>query len=308
MKIANSQHKVMTAAEAVDNFVFDGAVVGMGGQTIGRNTMAIAHEIVRQRKRDLVLVGCSMGMSMDILVGAGAVKRTECGTGNLERLGTAFRWRRAIEEGKLQTLDYSHLSMALRFLAGSMGLPFMPTKSMLGTDIINKRSPGEEKPFAITDNPWNPDDPVLLLPALQPDVSLIHAQEADEMGNLVIQGFTTHEPEMVKASKSVIVSCERLISSDMTRRSPERTTVPYIYVDAVVEQPWGAYPTSTYRHYEHDTAYIRSYQEIARSEGKGYEGYLRETIFSHDTFDDYLDRKIGKPRLQELADSMTSVI
>jgi len=143
MKIANSQHKVMTVAEAVENFVFDGAVVGMGGQTIGRNTMAIAHEIVRQRKRDLVLVGCSMGMSMDILVGAGAVKRTECGTGNLERLGTAFRWRRAIEEGKLQTLDYSHLSMALRFLAGSMGLPFMPTKSMLGTDIINKRSPGE---------------------------------------------------------------------------------------------------------------------------------------------------------------------
>ncbi len=298
----------MTAAEAVDRFVFDGAVVGMGGQTIGRNTMALAHEIVRLRKRDLVLVGCSMGMSMDILVGAGVVKRTECGTGNLERFGTAFRWRSAIEEGRLHTQDYSHLSMALRFLAGSLGLPFIPTKSLLGTDIIKKRSHDGIMPYAMADNPWDPGDPVVLLPALQPDVSLIHAQQADEMGNVVIEGFTTHEPEMARASKSVIVSCERLVSSDETRRSPGSTTIPYIYVDAVVEQSWGAYPTSTYRHYEHDDAYMRRYQEVARSGGKGYDGYLHDTIFAHETFDDYLAKRVGELRLQELADSMRSVI
>ena len=305
---AKSPDKVMTAAEAVDRFVFDGAVVGMGGQTIGRNTMALAHEIIRQRKRDLVLVGCSMGMSMDILVGAGLVERTECGTGNLERFGTAFRWRSAIEEGRLRTEDYSHLSMALRFLAGSLGLPFIPTKSLLGTDIINKRPPNGGKPYAVTDDPWSPDDPVVLLPALQPDVSLIHAQQADEMGNVVIEGFTTHEPEMARASRSVIVSCERLVSSDVTRRSPGRTTIPYIYVDAVVEQRWGAYPTSTYRHYEHDDAYLREYQKRARSGGEEYERYLQESVHDHQTFDDYLAKAIGKSRLQELADSMSNVI
>ena len=127
--------KVMTAKEAIDRFVFDGAIIGMGGQSIGRCSMALAHEIVRQGKKDLTLVGCNLVLSMDIMVGAGLVRRTECGTGNLERYGTAFRWRRAIEDGRLEVEDYSHLAMESRFLAGALGLPFMPTKSLLETDV-----------------------------------------------------------------------------------------------------------------------------------------------------------------------------
>ena len=100
--------KLMTASEAVSRFVFDGATIGMGGQSIGRCAMAMSHEIVRQGKRDLTLVGCNLAISMDVLVGAGLVKRTECGTGNAERFGAAFRWRRAIEEGTLEVDDYSH--------------------------------------------------------------------------------------------------------------------------------------------------------------------------------------------------------
>jgi glutaconate CoA-transferase subunit A len=303
-----SANKVMTAAEAIDRFVPDGATLGIGGQTIGRITMALAHEIIRQGKKDLTLVGCSMSMSMDMLVGAGLVNRTECGTGNLERLGTAFQWRSAIEAGRLEVEDHSHLAMASRFLAGSLGVPFMPTKSLLGTDILNERSTGPDGPFALTHNPWDPDEPVVLLRALTPDVSIVHAQKADAMGNVVIEGFLTHEPEMARASKAVIVSCEEVVSTDVIRDDPERTTIPYLFVDAVVEQPYGAYPTSVFRRYEHDEEHMRHYQSCARTGGEAYEDYLQEFVHGCRDFDEYLDKAAGPARLDELRSAMVAVL
>ena len=300
--------KVMTAAEAVGRFVADGATVGIGGQTLGRVTMALAHEVVRQGKEDLNLVGCSMSISMDILVGAGLARRTECGTGNLELFGTTYRWRKAIEEGRLEVVDHSHLAMASRFLAGSLGLPFMPSKSLLGTDILRRKASNGDRSFSVIDNPWNAGEPVVLLPALTPDVSLVHAQKADETGNVIIEGFTTHDVEMARASRSVIVSCEELVTSDEVRREPGRTTIPYIYVDAVVVQPWGAYPTSTYRYYEHDEEHLRHYQACAREEGEAYTGYLREYVYDCETFDEHLQKAAGKEKLHRLRDSMMSVL
>ena len=300
--------KVMTAAEAVSRFVADGATVGIGGQTLGRVTMALAHEIVRQGKKDLNLVGCSMSISMDMIVGAGLAKRTECGTGNLELFGTTYRWRKAIEDGRLEVVDHSHLAMASRFLAGSLGLPFMPNKSLLGTDILGRKDPNGHKPFSVIDNPWNAGEPVVLLPALTPDVSLVHAQKADETGNVIIEGFTTHDVEMARASRLVIVSCEELVSPDEVRREPGRTTIPYIYVDAVVVQPWGAYPTSTYRYYEHDEEHLRHYQACAKEGGEAYTGYLREYVYDCETFDEHLQKAAGKEKLHRLRESMMGVL
>lgn len=298
----------MTAADAVARLVSDGATVGIGGQTTGRTSMALAHEIVRQGKTGLNLVGCSMSISMDVIVGAGLASRTECGTGNVELFGTTFAWRRAIEEGRLEAGDYSHLAMALRFLAGSLGLPFMPSKSLLGTDILRKGSAGPDKPFVVTDNPWNPGEPVVLLPALSPDISIIHAQKADETGNVIIEGFTTHEVEMAKASKAVIVSCEEVVSSDAVRRAPERTTVPYIYVDAVVEQRWGAFPTSCYRYYEHDPDHIRHYQACAKAGGDAYTEYLQQYVYGCGDFDQFLSKAAGAGKLDRLRDSMQALL
>lgn len=298
----------MTAGEAVERYVFDGATVGMGGQSIGRNSMALAHEIIRQGIGNLTLVGCNLALSMDLLVGAGLVKRTESGTGNLERYGATLRWRRAIEAGELEVADYSHLGMASRFLAGALGVPFMPSKSLLGTDILNKRRAGDDRPFELLDNPWNPGEPVVLLPACRPDVSIIHVQKADEMGNIIIDGFTTQEPEMARASRSVIVSCERLIDSDEVRSDPDRTTIPYIFVDAVVEQPWGAYPTSTYRYYEHDDEHLRDYQRRARAGGDDYRDYLRQFVYGCKDFDQFLERAAGPARLEGLRSSMLEVM
>src|SRR5579885_2813752 len=134
--IHRSRSKVMTAAEAVARFVRPGSTLGMGGQNVGRCPMALTHEIIQQRIGDLTVVGCNLSIAMDQLVGAGLVRRTVCGSGNLERFGTTLCWRRAVEEGAVEVVDYSHLAMVTRFLAGEMGVPFMPTRSLLGSDLL----------------------------------------------------------------------------------------------------------------------------------------------------------------------------
>jgi len=300
--------KVMTAAEAVSRFVADGALVGMGGQTIGRCAMALIHEIVRQKKKDLTLVGCNLSINMDLLVGAGLVKRTECGTGNLERFGTTHAWRRFIEAGKLENEDYSHLGMVTRFLAGEMGLPFMPIRSLIGTDILNLQSSTTPKKYEMLTNPWDPNDRVALLPAITPDVSIVHVQKADEEGNLIVEGFLTHEPEMIRASKVVIASCEEIIPADEIRKYPERTTIPYVYGNAVVPQPWGAHPTSVYRYYQHDAEHLREYQKCAREGGPVFDAYLQKYIFSCASYDEYLDKVGGLKKYNRLRQEMQKIL
>ncbi len=294
--------KVTTAAEAVGRLVADGAVLGMGGQSIGRCPTALAFEIARQGIGGLTVVGCNLSISMDVLVGAGLVARTECGTGNLERYGAAFRWRAAAEAGDIAVSDYSHLAMASRFLAASLGVPFMPTKSLLGSDIVaTKRAGGPGAEVAVIDDPFaEGPEPVALLPALSPDVSIVHAQRADAAGNFSIEGFATHEPEMVRASRAVIVSCEELVGPDHFRERPGECAVPYLFVDAVVVQPFGAYPTSVYGHYEHDAGHIADYQRRARAGGGEYAEYLHRAVRGPDDFDGFLAGALGAGRRAEL--------
>ncbi len=306
----SARNKLMSAAEAVERFVSDGAVLGMGGQSIGRCPMALAFEVARQGKKELSVVGCNLAMSMDVLVGSGLVSRTECGTGNLERYGTAFRWRAAAEAGELAVADYSHLGMASRFLAASLGLPFMPIKSLLGSDILStKRGEGPDPEYVLMSNPFSSEgEPVALLPALSPDVSTVHAQKADAAGNFSIEGFSTHEPEMVKASKAVVVSCEEIVDPEYFRENPGETTVPFLFVDAVVHQPFGGYPTSVYGRYEHDREHIVEYQRVARAGGDEYADYLRRAIVEPGDFDGFLDWALTDEKKAALRDEMERLI
>ncbi len=299
--------KVMGLKEAVSRFVFNGAVVGLGGQNIGRCAMAAVHEIIRQEKRDLTLVGCNLSISMDLLVGADLVRRCEGGSGNLERFGSTFCWRRKVQSGEVEMEDFSHLGMVSRFLAGEMGLPFMPIKSLLGSDILVHSAPSTVKKFETIDNPWNPGEAVVLLPALNPDVSIVHVQKSDSMGNMIIEGFTTHEPEMVRASKHTIVTCEEIIDTGQIRSDPERTTLPHLYVSAVVHQPWGAHPTSTYRYYDYDADHLRFYQGCARAGGGQFKDYLDKFVYGCESFQDYLEKVGGKERLWQLEEAMKNL-
>jgi len=312
---ARNATRVMTAAEAVTRFVRPGAVLGMGGQNIGRCPMALTHEIIRQRIGGLTVVGCNLSIGMDQLVGAGLVRRTESGSGNLERFGTTFCWRRGIETGTLEHEDYSHLAMVSRFLAGEMGIPFMPTRSMLGSDLLTPAAAATsptrgERPgkAVVTDNPWHPGECVVLLPALLPDVSIVHVQRADPIGNVIIEGFATHEPEMMRASRHVIVSCEELISTDEIRAHPERTTIPFVYLDAVVVQRYGAYPTSTYGYYDYDGDHVAAYQQAARLGSPAIDEYLRSHVWGCATFEEHLQRATNRVGLDALDASMREMM
>ena len=304
--------KVLTAAEAIARFVRPGSILGMGGQNIGRCPMALTHEIIRQHIGGLTVVGCNLSIAMDQLVGAGLVRRCEGGSGNLERFGTTFCWRRGIEAGTLEIEDYSHLAMVTRFLAGEMGVPFMPTRSLLGSNLL----PGAPEPSPqarpgkalVMDNPWAAGEPVVLVPALQPDVSIVHVQRADRMGNLCIEGFSTHEPEMMRASRHVIASCEELVSTEEIRAHPEQTTIAFLHVSAVVVQPFGAYPTSTFRYYDYDVAEVTAYQAAARAGAGAATEYLQTHVWGRVGFDDYLAHVAGREKLEALRQTMQATI
>jgi hypothetical protein len=198
--------------------------------------------------------------------------------------------------------------MASRFLAGEMGIPFIPVRSLLGSDLLNHSAPSTGKKYHMMANPWDRRQRVLLLPALTPDVSIIHVQRADETGNVIIEGIQNHEPEMVRASKVTIVTCEELITQEETRKNPERTTIPYHFIDAVVEVPYGAYPTHTFRYYNYDADHIRMYQQAAREGGDAYKRYLQKYIYNCTTFDQYLERVGGSKRLNQLEMEMREMV
>ncbi|MFF4195259.1 CoA transferase subunit A [Nonomuraea sp. NPDC001831] len=255
-------HKLLTAAEAVARHVPAGAVVGMGGQNINRCPMALVHEVIRQGIGGLTVVGCNLSLPLDMLVAAGLVVRTEQGTGNLERYGTLFAWRRAVERGEIGVGDHSHLAMATRFAAGAVGVPFLPTRSLLGTDLLaDLVADGVAVESA---DPWT-GRPVVLLRAMTPDVAIIHANRADLAGNVVIEGVTSHEVDMVRAARATIVSAEEVLPAGAFADRPERVTIPEAYVTAVVHQPFGAFPTSVYRAYDFAEPEIKEYQALGRA-------------------------------------------
>jgi glutaconate CoA-transferase, subunit A len=277
-------HKLVTAAEAVARFVTPGAVVGMGGQNINRCPMALVHEVARQGLGDLAVVGCNLSVPLDILVACGLVARTEHGSGNLERYGTLFAWRRAAEAGSIEVRDHSHLAMATRFAAGAIGVPFMPTRSLLGTDVLRGLIDLDIARLMEFDG-----QPIVLMRALTPDVSLIHVHQADPLGNAVIEGVTSHEVDMVRASRATIISAEEIVPPGSLGERPERVTISEAYVSAVVHQPYGAYPTSAYRRYDFAEDEIKAYQAVARAGGAEFDHWIRRYVLEPERFDDYLD-------------------
>jgi glutaconate CoA-transferase, subunit A len=306
MTMTNPESKVTTARDAVARLVKPGSVLGLGGQNINRCPMALVHEIVRQGHGDLTVVGCNLSLPLDILAVAGLVSSTEQGSGNLEKYGVLFTWRRLVEQGQIDVHDYSHLAMASRFLAGSLGLPYMPIRSLLGTDML-EHLVGHAR-ARVTTSPWG-GEPVVLLPSLNPDVSIIHASRADERGNLVIDGVTSHEVDMVKASTSTIVTVEEFVPEASLSAHPEAVSISSAFIDAVVLQPFGAFPTSVYKLYDYCEEDVEDYQARARKGGQAITEYLSKWILGVETFDEYLDKRDPDRALrQSLEATMRSLI
>ncbi len=286
-------NKVTSLAQAIKSLVPNGCHLSIGGFTINRNPMAAVYEIIRQHKKDLHLYAHSNGQGVDELVGAGCVKRLEIAYAGSGRFApTCIRFRKAVESGTLQVEDYSNYQMTLRFMAGAMGVPFLPTRSGLGTDIIKKwgfpedlRAADEKLPtqkLITIDNPfgeWGAAPKLVLVPAINPDVTIIHVQQADQRGNARIKGLTFADVEQAKAARHLIITCEELVSEDYLKQEPDHNQIPFIHVDAVIPIPWGAYPTACFKYYDYDPEYLLNYQQVATDE-KLYQEYLTKNIIN----------------------------
>jgi len=301
--------KLVSLPDAVKRFVKNGSQVAIGGFTINRNPMAIVYEMVRQGIRDLHLVCHSTGQALDVLVGAGSVKRVEVAyAGNGRFAPTCFRFRKAVERGEIEFEDYSNYQMSLRFLAGALGIPFIPTRSGLGTDLVRQQGfrtearrerkiPGEK--LVMMQNPfYGKEDKVLLLPPLHPDVTLLHAQYVGEDGTLRIKGLTFADVEQAKSAGCVIVTCEEIVPKAFIRRDPDQNALPSFMIDAIVKVPYGAHPTACYQFYDYDASHLNRYKEIARDDRR-FREYLEEWVMGVANHDEYL-KKIGVEGLTKI--------
>lgn len=270
--------KLMSASDAVARFVADGDCVYAGYVTA---SFGLLHEVIRQRRRDLEIVGASVGNQGTLLFLAGCANRVQTGyVGGALRPGRIQDW---MASGDLRFEDYSNQAIALRLMAGALGIPFIPTRSFLGTDYLRPEFAGAPGNY-LGDQKWrkieSPFDgqPVVLLPALRPDVVLLHAQRADAEGNVQMWGHLGDARWGFWAGKKVIVSVEEVVESEVIMRDPSRTVVPGFRVSAVVHMPYGAHPAQLAGYYDTDYAFqAQAMRGIVPSEQR-WQAFLAEWI------------------------------
>ena len=285
--------KVRSLSEAAA-LVCDGDHLALSGFACARNAVAFSHELIREGRRDLTISACILGLDADLLVGAGCVGRVIYGGGSLDRFGQLQRVNEAVEQGRLEVEYTSSLAVCFRYLAGALGLPFMPIKSLLGSDLL---APGSDT-WRAQDCPFT-GEPLVLLRALVPDVAVVQAQMADAEGNARVLGPRWDSNEAAKAARQVIVVAEQLVSGEMIRRQPELTLVPGFRVSTVVPLPYGAHPTSLYGCYDYDAAHLKRYVSQTRTQA-GFDAYLAEFVLEPGDHLAYLERAGGIAALAPL--------
>jgi len=278
--------KLMTEKEAVQLLVADGDYLDYDCNYILRGPNSLMHEIIRQGKRDLWLNGKFTYVDVALLVGGGCVSRVDCGF-----FMAAPVIQQAAKDGRLEIFEYSNVVQTLRLRAGAMGIPFLPVRSLGGTDGF--RHSGAK----LIRDPYT-GDPVTIIPALNPDVSIIHAHQSDIYGNARIFGTGVSHEESGLASRKVIVSAEEIIDTEEIRRDPGRTSIPYYAVDAVVHAPYGAYPGNCPGRYASDPPAVMEVFRAIMTDG--VQDYLDKWISPFETYGEMLDELVGAEKLKEL--------
>lgn len=282
--------KLMTEREAVSRFVRDGDYVGFELYGTVRCPLSVVREVVRQRKRNLRLAGQGL-MDADFLIGAGLVSALDLTYVGYEAYGLSPVLRRACEAGALDVVEWSNGALAWRMKAAAMGVPFLPARSMLGTDTMRRSSARRVRdPFT--------GMTLAALPALILDVGVVHVHRADRYGNCQLDGITGFALEMARASKRLIVSAEEIVDTDEIRNRPEKTAIPFYLVDAVVRAPFGSHPGETCYLYERDEEHIREYLKAAKT-AEGMSAYLKRWVDDVPDHAAYLDA-VGRGRLAGL--------
>ena len=275
----------------------DGAGLFWGGFGYQRAPIAFAHELVRQKKRDLTVYTCGSEIDLEIMAGAGVASRYEIAFSAIEALGLSYNIRRRVSEGLLQVEDYTNLAMAMRFLGGSLNVPFMPLRSMMGTDMVRlSRYRGDNK-LKVIDCPFT-GEKICLVPSLKPDYSIVHVQRVDTSGNAQIDGIVGEDIEGSRCGKKLIVLAEELIDETEIRNRPDQTKIPAMYVDHVVVLPYIAHPMMCHDYYDYDLEHLMLFHKMSQKE-ETWQDYLEKYILGVENHFEYLDL-IGWEHLNKL--------
>ena len=286
--------KRMTVAEVVDRYIHEGDLIASGGFGHVRVSMAIIYEIIRQQKRDLVMAAKTAVHDCDLLVAAGCIRELEVAYAfGHELRGLSPASRKIIEDGECKVIaEISNAGYQWRFLAGMMGVPFIPTRTMLGTDTLAQSS------AIVVEDPFS-GKPITLVPAAYPDVAFIHVHRCDRYGNAQIDGTMIEDFELSRCARKLILTTEEVVDDAVIREKPWMTMIPFFLVDAVVEVPYGSHPCEMPAMYDFDEDHIAKWLSISRTK-EGIASYFDEYIFGVDGFEDYLERCGGAEKLEYL--------
>lgn len=279
--------------DAIADCVPDGASVAMGLQMEQMIPFAAGHEIIRQKKRNLTLIGPISDILFDQLIAAGCVEQVIAAWVGNVMMGSAYNFRRAVEQGGMKVFNMTNFAIALALQAGAMGVPFLPTKTALGSDTAK----GNHFFYQIF-SPFAPKESLWAVRALNPDVTIVHAQRADSEGNAHCWGNFGVMLEGVRAAKRVIVVAEEIVEPEVIASDPNRTVISGFLVNAVVECPYGAHPSPVQGYYNRDNEFFREYHEQTKTKQQS-DTWLDRWVHRIADRKTYLDR-LGVDRVEAL--------
>jgi glutaconate CoA-transferase subunit A len=285
--------KLRNMHDAIAELVPNGASVALGLQMEQMIPFAAGQEIIRQKKRGLTLIGPISDILFDQMIGAGCVQQVIAAWVGNVMMGSAYNFRRAVEQDGMKVFNMTNLTVALALQAGAMGVPFLPTKSALGSDV-----PKGNHFFYQIFSPFEPKESLWAVRALTPDVSIVHVQRADREGNAHCWGNFGVMIEGVRAAKKVILVAEEVVEPAVIASDPNRTVIPGFLVNAVVECPYGAHPSPVQGYYKRDDAFFRQYHEQTKTK-EDTAGWLERWVYGVSDRREYRNQ-LGTCRVEEL--------
>lgn len=286
--------KRMTIKEAVERYTLDGDYFAMGGFGHIRLSMNGIYEMIRQKRRNMVMAGKTSVHDVDILIGGGVVDRIDCAYAHGHELrGLSPCGRRATESGKVRIVaELSNAAFQWRFKAAAMGLPWYPARVMMGTDTFKYSS------AKIVEDPFT-GSPITLLPACYPDFAFIHVHRCDRYGNCQIDGTTMEDVELARAAKRLIITTEEIVDHEVITSEPGRTVIPHFIVDAVVEEPYASHPGNMPGLYYSDEVHMAEWLTLSRTD-EGVKEYMDRYVYGVEDFEEYLELVGGANRMDYL--------
>ena len=287
------ESKLLPLPEAIERFIPDGSAIAL---RLAQETLipfAAGHELIRQKKQRLTLIGPISDILFDQIIGAGCVRKISAAWVGNVITGSSYNFRRAVEGGSLEMEDHSNLTLAMALRAGAMGVPFMPARTALGSDLFKTNSSLKTMtcPFS--------GETLTAVAALKPDVAIVHLQRADEFGNAHAWGNLGLTRDACLASRRIIITAEEIVDPDIISRDPNRVITPGFRVSAVVHAPWGGHPSPVPGYYNRDHQGFLDYRTESRTP-QAFDDWQKEWVQSVQNWKDYT-KLLGEQRMAELA-------